>query len=112
MDPFFAKMVGFSAAAVACSAAYLTARYSLFRKVTWAFGPMDGFTYVYVDHVGPYKTVGKAFEKLQAEMQAAGTPVEFERDRFVGAQEPVPPCCVNSTQADIRRAHPPGPLCV
>lgn len=46
---------------------------------------MEGFTYVYVDHVGPYKTVGKAFDKLQAELAAAGMDVSWDRHRFVGA---------------------------
>eukprot|EP00892_Ulva_mutabilis_P006110 jgi/Ulvmu1/3871/UM018_0090.1 len=84
MDPLFAKIIGCSAAAVACSVAYLAARYRVFRTVTWTSGPMEGFTYVYVDHVGPYKTVGKAFDKLLAEMKDAEMPVDFKYDRFVG----------------------------
>lgn len=83
MDPLTTKVVAVLACCVA-SQIFLAARYRIFRKVTWAFGPMEGFTYVYVDHVGPYKTVGKAFDKLQDEMQKAGTPVHFKHDRFVG----------------------------
>jgi hypothetical protein len=65
--------------------ALLAARYGLFHKVTWDEGSMEAITFVYVEQVGPYKSVGKAFEKLVTALKEKGIAVRIHQDRFVGA---------------------------
>lgn len=85
MAPIYAQIIGCGVAACLAGVGYLAARYDIFRKAKWEICPMEGFTYVYVEHLGPYKTVGKSFNKLKAELEAVGMNLSWDKDRFVGA---------------------------
>lgn len=60
-------------------------KFGVFKKVKWEEGPMQEQNIVYVEHKGPYQNIGKAFEKLSKDLEAAGIPVTKNSHTFVGA---------------------------
>lgn len=64
--------------------AKLGAWHGIFHKVEVEEGLMDEISFVYVEHVGPYKTIGKAFNKLISALKEKGIAVRRDQERFVG----------------------------